>query len=713
MAAVGRETLGARAAENMAAGRWGSVRGSVRKRHSIREMMINAAKTATQASYKETKEYLIAHGYKTQEVLDAPTTFHLRNIATQHGIDLAPLESKYSEAASAVLAALKEKEEALAREEEAEEEERKANAAAAAAEEAAEDARIAAAAKASRRSVSEYLTWIEEGDAQQEVERRQSAQVDISEVSEAIQQGALQAQLREEADAVEKALTEAEAAAAAKQEAVREAEAAAAAKQEAEKAAAAAKQEAERKAEEAKLAAEAEAEARAIKAAQDAAQREAEAMDAAKEAAARQVVAVAAAEVERTKELEREEAALEEAKNTEVAAIEAARAAAERQAAARAAAAEIRKLAAERAKDAEQAEAALADAQDSLERERAALFIQAMVRRWQQSSVFFHAWSSVVTLQKRFRSRLVRSVFRRIRQYLAILKEGALFLQVSADGTPPQEKFVWLDEDLKTLCWSTPAKSKSALDAMLTPKEPTDNLELVRAESRRRSGSKGSRKAQDRLLLSDCQAVTQGEFSDMTAAKSPSRENVRQKLLNSFKGSSKKLNLEPNRCLSIADSSRTLALVAPSQRMRDDWMWALRMMASHWTIESSFQGIRGQRQMMGIDDELCRNVKIRAIDVLGAEYCGLELEVVRSAHGMGVVLDAACNMVVELTPDGAGKTAGLETHDVIMFVDGTAVTAIENGYIVPISLVVSAINPTKDKIHLTVFRTYRGPPLDE
>ena len=113
--------------------------------------------------------------------------------------------------------------------------------------------------------------------------------------------------------------------------------------------------------------------------------RKAEAIDAAKEAAARQVVAAAAAEVERAQEFEREEAALEEAKNAELAAMEVARAAAERQAAARAAADEIRKLAAERAKDAERAEEALADAHDMLERERAALFIQAMVRRWQQA----------------------------------------------------------------------------------------------------------------------------------------------------------------------------------------------------------------------------------------------------------------------------------------------------------------------------------------
>lgn len=687
---IGKETLGARAAEGTKGG-WGALHEKAKRRYSAREMFFKAAE-GTAASYRETKQYLIDNGYSTQEVLDAPNTFHLRNIAQKAGLDLLPLEAKYSVAASAALAAQEEKEEAIAREEAAAEVEREANAAAAEAQEAAENATIAAAARASRRSVSQYLSWIEEGEARAEVQSRVDAQVDISEVTETIQESPLQVQLRQEADAVEVALAEAEAAAAKRRVA-------------------------EREIEEAKMAEQAEAEERAIRAAQEAAKKEAEAMDAAKEAASRQVVAAAAAEVQRAMEEEKQQKALQEAKDAEATAVEAARAAAERQEAARAAANEIRKLAAERTKDAERADAALTDAQDTLARERAALFIQAMVRRWLQSSVFFHAWSSVVTLQKRFRSRLVRGVFRRMHQYLVLLKAGALFLQLPSDGGPPQERYIWLDADLKTLRWSAPAKPKSALETMLTPKLPTASLDNLRAETRRRTASKKPLKAQDQLLLSGCRAVTQGTQRSQSdpgrlgsAAKSSSR------VLSALKRkpkSNEQLVVDPNRCLSLIGNDRTLQLVAPSQRVRDDWMWALRLMVSHWTVESSFQGIRGQREMMGIDDKVIREIKIRALDVLGAEYFGMELQVVRSANGMGVVLDAACNVVVELVPEGAGSMAGLCVGDVVMFVDGVAVTAIENGYIVPMSLVVSAINPSNDTIKLTCFRAHQGAPLVE
>lgn len=44
--------------------------------------------SATLASYKKAKDYLIAHGHRSQEVMDAPNTFHLRNYALRNGISL-------------------------------------------------------------------------------------------------------------------------------------------------------------------------------------------------------------------------------------------------------------------------------------------------------------------------------------------------------------------------------------------------------------------------------------------------------------------------------------------------------------------------------------------------------------------------------------------------------------------------------------------------
>ena len=57
---------------------------------------------ATEASYRETKEYLIAKGHREREVMDAPTIFHLRNYAAKKGFDLGPLDAKYADAKAVV-----------------------------------------------------------------------------------------------------------------------------------------------------------------------------------------------------------------------------------------------------------------------------------------------------------------------------------------------------------------------------------------------------------------------------------------------------------------------------------------------------------------------------------------------------------------------------------------------------------------------------------
>ena len=57
---------------------------------------------ATEASYRETKEYLIAKGHREREVMDAPTIFHLRNYAAKKSFDLGPLDAKYADAKAVV-----------------------------------------------------------------------------------------------------------------------------------------------------------------------------------------------------------------------------------------------------------------------------------------------------------------------------------------------------------------------------------------------------------------------------------------------------------------------------------------------------------------------------------------------------------------------------------------------------------------------------------
>lgn len=131
------------------------------------------------------------------------------------------------------------------------------------------------------------------------------------------------------------------------------------------------------------------------------------------------------------------------------------------------------------------------------------------------------------------------------------------------------------------------------------------------------------------------------------------------------------------------------------------------MLLSHWaSTGDSLQDLSAQRKMLGIDDKMCAKNRFKAVDVLGDSYVALEVQITRSASGMGIVMDAACNMVKELDRGGPGMMAGLRKGDCVVVVDGVAVTAIENGYIVPRSLVTSAIDPARQVIHLTVFRKF-------
>ena len=64
------------------------------RRHRTQKKLVGATAVT---SYKHTKDFLLSHGLLGREVIDAPTTFHLRNYAIKHGLDLAPLEAQLRE----------------------------------------------------------------------------------------------------------------------------------------------------------------------------------------------------------------------------------------------------------------------------------------------------------------------------------------------------------------------------------------------------------------------------------------------------------------------------------------------------------------------------------------------------------------------------------------------------------------------------------------
>ena len=72
--------------------------------------------------------------------------------------------------------------------------------------------------------------------------------------------------------------------------------------------------------------------------------------------------------------------------------------------------------------------------------------------------------------------------------------------------------------------------------------------------------------------------------------------------------------------------------------------------------------------------------------------------------GMGIIMDSDSNVIVELEPDGTGVKAGLKVGDLVTIVDSVVVTVIEDGMIVPRHAADAAIDPTKQVIHITVFR---------
>ena len=130
----------------------------------------------------------------------------------------------------------------------------------------------------------------------------------------------------------------------------------------------------------------------------------------------------------------------------------------------------------------------------------------------------------------------------------------------------------------------------------------------------------------------------------------------------------------------------------------------MRMIISHWTTTSTLAKASDQRKLMGIDLEYAAKHRARAVDLLGEEFQKINLQIPRSADGLGVVMDATVNGVAGLEKGGSGRAAGLKVGDIIAVVDGSVITAIEGGYITPRELTTTAIDPTKNVVSMTVFR---------
>ena len=93
---------------------------------SSKASSVSGHTTASMASYRETKNYLLKQGFTSREVLDAPTIFHLRNYAIKKGVDITPLQKELATATSAVEAARSASKEAAQRAETAAREAREA-----------------------------------------------------------------------------------------------------------------------------------------------------------------------------------------------------------------------------------------------------------------------------------------------------------------------------------------------------------------------------------------------------------------------------------------------------------------------------------------------------------------------------------------------------------------------------------------------------------
>ena len=114
------------------------------------------------------------------------------------------------------------------------------------------------------------------------------------------------------------------------------------------------------------------------------------------------------------------------------------------------------------------------------------------------------------------------------------------------------------------------------------------------------------------------------------------------------------------------------------------------------------QELAAQRKLVG--GKMTQSGLLSAHDVLTEAYEVHEFTVQRTKMGMGVVMDSASNVIVELEEGSTGANSGLMEGDAVMMVDKVVVTVIEGGMVVPRSPITAVIDPVKTELTFTVFR---------
>ncbi len=292
----------------------------------------------------------------------------------------------------------------------------------------------------------------------------------------------------------------------------------------------------------------------------------------------------------------------------------------------------------------------------------------------------------MVTLQKLHRGRVIKAIVRQLLTAVGLLRAGNIFLKFSADG-PPHDRLVWVSDDMRTLLWCNPEKNRThdlKPDARMDVREVAAVTEGIKTEVFK----KAVKKSEGGGVI--------GKMTMMNSLqKKPSQVLKKGEAVNELC------------CPSVLSSSRTIDLVAVSNRVRDDWLWALRLLLVHFNSTSSLKEVANQRRLAG--EKRTAAGLHRAASVLTDDYKTLEFVVQRTNMGMGIVMDSASNVIFELETGSTGLAAGLRVGDLVAMVDSTVVTVIEDGMVVPRAAVNSAIDPTRTELKLTVFRPSSPP----
>ena len=610
---------------------------------------------AQMASYRETKDFLIAKGLKAREILDAPDIFHLRNYAMSMGIDLSPLEAKYNSALDSLQEATAAAEAATLSAKKAAAEARRAEELAAAEEDQLLTSAVESAVSGMIRSASASMSNVFQGGLGSASPSNQLAGTMPPPPPDGMPQAA---------DAVPPPPG--------------------------------GKPQASMLPLDFAPLPPSEPQPREGTSRPKRGDKEAHEMDVLLAAARAQVAR------ERGAAVAREESNLARVRRAPSKAV----------LDARAAATEAERVAAAAVAAQQAAEATFADAEYELMYAHAIEFIQARARVFLQRQVYRWAWKSVVAMQKMHRSKGVRALYTRVIAYTRLLKKGALFLKFSSSGSP-HDRFVWLDDNLHTLHWCHPDKAEQRV---VSAKNSFSLKELVRVTEG--AVTKTFKSSAVRRSWPGASASMGGQHQTLQLKLVPSIKKDFHQIFHPSDAFSRVHNanvpVDECSCFSLVFKKRTLDLVAADNRTRDDWMWALRMLRVHWNAnETDLGDVHVQRKMMGVDEQFVESHRLSAVDLLGDAYVTLKVDVPRSANGMGLVMDASTNQVLKVDVGSVAEEAGLYSADVISIVDETPVTVIQDGFIYTRSTVPAAVNPLKEVVTFTIFRRYYEDDEDD